>query len=77
MITTVENAISFTAEEPGTVTESELRTRTSYVRAISFYSDPPDLTTTEIMQAIEASGTLDFWNDPEEDIYNEQDGNDV
>lgn len=75
MIATVENNITF--EKPGTVTESELKTRTSYVRAVAFYSDPPDLTTDEMMQAIEASGTLDFWNDPEEDIYNKQDGNDV
>jgi hypothetical protein len=60
--------------EPVTVIESELRTRTSYVRAVGYYSEPPDLTTIEIMNAIEASGTLDFWNDPEEDIYSEQDG---
>lgn len=74
MIETIEKDITFT--EP-TTQIGELQTKTSYVRAIAFYSDPPDLTTLEIMQAIEASGALDFWNDPEEDIYNEQDGDAV
>lgn len=72
MIETIKKDITFT--EPATLIENELRTKTSYVRASAFYSDLPDLTTFEIMKAIEASGTLDFWNDPEEDIYDEQDG---
>lgn len=74
MIETIVPNFSIT---PVTVTANELETRTSYVRAVGHYSEPPDLTIIEIMNAIEASGALDFWNDPEEDIYSEQDGNDV
>lgn len=74
MIGTIEKNIVFTDPATLILNENELRTKTSYVRASAFYFDPPDLTTFEIMKAIEASGTLDFWNDPEEDIYDEQDG---
>ena len=38
--------------------------------------DDDDLTTEDIMRAVEASGTLDFWNDPEEDVYNESKADD-
>ncbi len=76
MIKTIEITPVFSIK-PVTVSANEFKTRTTYVRAIGYYSEPPDLTTVEMMSAIEASGTLDFWNDPIEDIYSEQDGDDV
>jgi len=36
--------------------------------------NPPDITTVDCMNAVEVSGVLAFWNDPEEDNYNDQDG---
>ena len=38
---------------------------------------PTDATTTDLMNLVEVSGTLDFWNDPEEDLYTESDGDAV
>ena len=68
-----ENAIRF--HGPATLTEEELQTQTKYIRVYANY--PEDVTTENVMHAIEASGTLDFWDDPEEDVYTEQDGDDV
>jgi len=68
-----ENAINF--QGSATLTEEELQTQTQYVRVYANY--PEDVTTDDVMHAIEASGTLDFWNDPEEDIYSERDGDGV
>ncbi len=33
-----------------------------------------DPTPEQMMRAVEASGVLDFWNDPQEDIYSSEDG---
>ena len=55
--------------KPVTLNEEELRTQTKYVRTFATFSHPAELTTIEMMHAIEVSGALDFWNDPEEDIY--------
>jgi hypothetical protein len=55
--------------------EEEFTTQTSYIRSSATYWE--DVTTHDVMRAIEASGTLDFWNDPEEDIYSEDDGDSV
>jgi len=68
-----ENAIIF--QGSATLTEEELQTQTMYVRVYANY--PEDVTTDDVMHAIEASGTLDFWNDPAEDVYSEQDGDEV
>lgn len=57
------------------VTEKECETQTTYSRTVSDFNTPSDVTTDDTMSAIEASGTLDFWNDPTEDIYDEQAGN--
>ena len=65
-----ENTICF--QEPATVTEDDFETQTRYVRVCA--NLPEDVTTDDVMRAIETSGTLDFWNDPEEDVYTEQDG---
>jgi len=35
---------------------------------------PADPTTEQLMRTVEASGTLDFWDDPREDIYTVEDG---
>lgn len=38
---------------------------------------PSDATTQEQMFIVETSGTLRFWDEPEEDCYSESDGDDV
>lgn len=68
-----ENSIIF--REPAVLKEEEFRTQTRYIRV--YTTLPEEVTTGDVMNLIEASGTLDFWNDPEEDIYSEQDGDDV
>lgn len=60
---------------PSTLKEEEFQTQTSYDHLSATYSE--DITTDDGMRAMEASGTLDFWNDPEEDLYSEQDGDSV
>jgi hypothetical protein len=65
-----KNSINF--ENASTVLDEELITQTTYVRVSANYSD--DVSTFDVMNAVEAAGTLDFWNDPEEDIYSEDDG---
>ncbi len=32
-------------------------------------SETETVTTADMMNLVEVSGTLDFWNDPEEDVY--------
>lgn len=41
------------------------------------FSPPPDISTEDQMGLVEASGVLDFWNDPEEDKYTRNDGHAV
>lgn len=60
---------------PPAVMEEEFQTQTvymSYTRVV--HSPPDDASTADQMNVVEASGTLDFWNDPEEDIYTGNDG---
>ena len=38
---------------------------------------PPDITVIDQMNMVEASGTLDFWDDGAEDIYKADDGQPV
>lgn len=59
------------------VHEEELETQTTYIRYSSTITTPPDVNTEDSMNVIEASGALDFWNDPEEDIYGPDDGDAV
>jgi len=49
-------------------------THTIHSGAIVTVVNSPDITTFDCMNAVEVSGVLDFWNDPEEDNYNDQDG---
>ena len=37
-------------------------------------SAPSDPTPNQMMRIVETSGTLDFWEDPAEDIYSSEDG---
>lgn len=59
---------------PAAVTDDELQTQTVYVSYTGFVSSPPDASTADQMNVVEASGTLDFWDDPEEDGYTGNDG---
>jgi hypothetical protein len=56
------------------VREEELQTQTTYVRYSSTITTPSDADADDVMNAIEASGTLDFWNAAEEDQYRADDG---
>ncbi len=69
------NRLSF--PEPVLVTDDELRTETIYLRASSTIIHPPDATIQDQMNIVEASGTLEFWNDSSEDVYDENDGDAV
>ena len=60
-----------------TLRYEELRTETSYEGSSSTIMYPSDATTDDQMNIVEASGTLDFWNDPAEDVYSENDGDAV
>ncbi|MFH0980490.1 MAG: hypothetical protein V2A79_02995 [Planctomycetota bacterium] len=68
MSTTVENVLNFT--ESTSLSDEELDTQTKYIHSSATYH-PADVNTEDIMSIIEASGTLDFWNSPEEDRYSE------
>lgn len=60
---------------PAAVMNDELQTQTvymSYWRVV--HSPPDDVSTADQMNVVEASGILDFWDDPEEDIYTGNDG---
>ena len=59
---------------PVVVCDEELKTQTLYCRAVRTITYPADATTEDQMSVIEASGALDFWNDPAEDIYSEKHG---
>ena len=66
MTTEVEKTTSSIA---ATVTEKDLRSRTIYQSSYTTIEHPPDASTLDQMNAVECSGTLEFWSDPEEDIY--------
>ena len=63
------------------VTEAELKTQTSYQRFSKTIElpgvHPADATIIDLMNAVEVSGTFEFWSDPEEEQYNENDGDAV
>ena len=52
----------------------EFRTEIIYSIPAATFMSPPDAATQDQMNLVEASGTLDFWADPEEDLYHENDG---
>jgi len=62
---------------PREIDENELRTLSS-VPGIEIASpNPADPTAGQIMRIVEVSGTLDFWDAEEEDIYTPDDGQPV
>ena len=65
------------APESVSVIDEEHQTRTTFVRLSKTIVHPPEATTDDIMNIVEASGALDFWNAPEEDKYNANDGDAV
>ena len=56
------------------VSGNETQTQTVYASYTGIVSSPSDETTFDRMTIVEASGSLEFWNDPGEDIYTENDG---
>ena len=68
-MTTLSN--KFEIKPVRTVTENEWTTETVYKRVYSVVSSPADATTEDQMKIVESSGVLQFWDDPDEDIYDE------
>ena len=62
---------------PRLVQDDELQTETVYLRACQTIMHPSDANIQDQMNVVEASGTLDFWDDPAEDVYDESDGDAV
>ena len=62
---------------PRDLTDDDLNTRTVSETPRTTVEFPPDATTMQWMSVVEASGSLDFWHDPEEDKYDEHDGEPV
>ncbi|MCP4593297.1 MAG: hypothetical protein GY842_21380 [bacterium] len=63
--------------DSASVTKAELETLTFYRAVSARIPTPPDATTLDQMNIVEVSGALDFWNDPQEDVYDETDGDAV
>lgn len=59
-------------EDVATVMEDDLISQTDFDGPSATFSE--DITTEDVMRAVEASGVLDFWLDPEEDGYTHDDG---
>lgn len=57
---------------PAKVCDEDLNFETFYLSQSKTIVYPTEISTQDQMNAIEASGTLDFWNDPAEDIYSEK-----
>jgi len=56
------------------VSAEELGTQTVYERRSEIISQTEDASTADQMGIVERSGTLEFWEDPAEDIYDPDDG---
>jgi hypothetical protein len=59
------------------LTDEDFQTRTTCEIASGMIVVPADPTSADRMHLIEASGTLDFWTAPDEDTYDEHDGEPV
>jgi hypothetical protein len=58
--------------------EKETGTRTDSTVALSIWPNgAEDPSAAQRMRLIEASGTVSFWDDPEEDVYDPEDGEPV
>ena len=66
MTTQVDPPTSYVA---ATVAEEDLCSQTIYTSRSTTIEHPPDVSTLDQMNAVECSGTLEFWGDPEEDVY--------
>lgn len=64
----------FSVLEAAQVIDKELATETTYRRVVRTITHPADATTRDQMRIVEASGAIDFWNSPEENIYGDNDG---
>ena len=71
----INNALNFVP--PVDAMDDDFETETSYCRVSSVICYPSDASTEDQMRLVEASGTLEFWDDPSEDIYTENDGDAV
>ena len=69
------NQLSF--PDPVLLDDDELQTETIYMRTSSTIIHPSEATTQDQMNIVEASGSLEFWNDSSEDVYDENDGDAV
>lgn len=61
----------FTIILPFNMEIAEFKTEPIYSVSSTVY--PADATTRDQMHLVETSGILEFWNDPAEDAYNEDD----
>jgi hypothetical protein len=71
-MTMTENRLTF--NEPVDATDEDFTTETVYSRVSSTICYPSDASTEDQMNVVESSGTLEFWDDPSEDVYTESDG---
>jgi hypothetical protein len=53
---------------------AERATVTEYGAIAQRWSVPDDATTAQYMRVVEMSGVLDFWDEPDEDVYTLDDG---
>lgn len=72
MSVATDNKLRFISPEASQ--EAEAKTETVYERVASTIVYPSDATTLDQMNLVEASSTLDFWADSNEDVYDEGDG---
>lgn len=59
------------------IVDNEYDTETYPTEFVGRIVTPSDATTEEQMSIVEASGTLSFWEEPEENCYDESDGDAV
>jgi hypothetical protein len=64
-------------KQSASIYSDDLQTETVYQSVTGHVHTPSDVTTAEQMCAVEASGTLSFWDAPEEDKYSGNDGDAV
>ena len=56
---------------PKEAEQSETTGDNSSLSTVTRASDPTPI---QVLRAVEVSGTLDFWDDPAEDVYTSEDG---
>lgn len=73
---TERNSADFLQMPPRVVDENEPVT-SALAPAAVYRAVIPDPTPEQYLRALETSGTVDFWNRPEEDLYTSSDGEPV